>query len=146
MQQLFFVFTVCFGLSMTAQEVQITWQKEFNVASEMSKSENKPILVYFTKEDCSSCLNFYTDFFKQEAFKSIADNFIFLLIDRSSDVSKTNNIAVMKKRRWAMHYNKGSKFPAVLILNAEAKEMGTIFTETDAASITTYLSFLATLK
>lgn len=140
------IVTLFFSLSLAAQEVQLPWQKDFNVATELSKSENKPILVYFTKTDCNTCLQFYTDFFKQEKFKGIANNFVLLMLDGSNNDIESTDLSIIKQRRLVMHYNKSSTFPAVLALNSDGQELGEPFTSTDATAMANYLDFLKTLK
>ncbi len=146
MRRFLFILAVCFSLSITAQEVQLSWKKDFNEASELAKSENKDILVYFTKNDCEACLEFYTKFFKQDAFKTIADNFVFLMLDGSDYDIKTTDLNVIKQRRLSMHYNKSSTFPSVIALDSNGKELGQPLLTTDDAAIENYLTFLNTLK
>ncbi len=138
--------TLCLGLSSTAQEVQLSWKKDFNEATELAKSVSKPILVYFSKSDCQVCLQFYTDFFKQDVFKTLANDFVLLMLDGSNNDIKNTDIKVIKQRRLVMHYNKSSTFPAILAINGEGQELGEIFTSTDANDMTSYVSFLETLK
>jgi thioredoxin-related protein len=138
--------TLCFSLSLCAQEVQLSWNKDYNVATELAKSESKPILVYFTKSDCKACLEFYTDFFKQDAFKSISDDFILLMLDGSNNDIKNTDMDIIKKRRLVMHYNKALIFPALMALNNEGKELSDLYTSKDLADMATYFTFLKTLK
>jgi len=131
---------------MAAQEVQLSWNKDLNVATELAKAENKPILIYFTKTDCSTCLQFYTDFFKNEAFKNLSKDFVLLMLDApNSDINSTE-LSVMKQRRLVMHYNKPSTYPAVLVLDSNRQELGTLFTSTDETSIANYMTELESLK
>lgn len=142
----FLIVTLCFCMSMTAQEVQLSWQKDFNVATELAKSENKQILIYFTKTDCSPCSQFYTDFFKQDAFKNLSDNFVLLMLDGSNNDNDSTDLAIIKQRRLIMHYNKTFSFPAVLLIDSDRKAIGELFTSTDDTEITSYLNFLQTIK
>ena len=137
---------LCYGLSSTAQEVQLSWKKDFNIATEIAKSESKPILVYFSKSDCKVCLQFYTDFFKQESFKNIADKFVFLMLDGSNTDIKNTDMDVIKERRLVMHYNNELTFPAILVLNSEGQELVDLYTSTEINDMVTYISNLETLK
>lgn len=137
---------LCYGLSSTAQEVQLSWKKDFNIATEVAKSESKPILVYFSKSDCKECLQFYTDFFKQESFKNIADEFVFLMLDGSNTDIKNTDMDVIKERRLVMHYNNELTFPAILVLNSEGHELGDLYTSAEINDMLTYISNLETLK
>ncbi len=131
---------------MSAQEVQLPWKKDFNIATELAKAENKPILVYFTKNDCESCMKFYTNFFKQETFKNLANDFVFLMLDGSNNDIKNTDLAVIKQRRLVMHYNKSSIFPSLLVLDNVGQQLGEPLLATDATAIESYINFLETLK
>lgn len=131
---------------MSGQEIQLAWQRDFNIATEISKAENKPILIYFSKSNCEVCLQFYTDFFKQESFKKMSDDFVLLILDGSNDDINTNDVSILKARRLVMHYNKSSQFPAILIVDQDRQQIGEIFTSGNADDISNYWSFLQTLK
>lgn len=131
---------------MSAQEVQLAWQKDFNIATELAKSESKPMLVYFSKSDCKECVQFYTNFFKQKAFKELVDDFVLVMLDGFNTDMNNNDIEVLKHRRLVMHYNKNLTFPAVLTLNNERQEIGEIFTSLNAEDMTTYINLLKTFK
>jgi thioredoxin-related protein len=146
MRNYLLLLSLCLGLSMTAQEVQLSWNKDLNVATELAKTQNKPILVYFTKTDCDACSHFYTAFFKQEAFKKLSNNFVLLMLDGSNNDINNTDISVIRQRRLVMHYNKSSTFPALLTLDSDRQETGELFSSTDEASISNYLNFLETLN
>ncbi len=146
MRRYILIATLCFSLSMVGQEVQLSWNKDLNVAIELSKSENKPILIYFTKTDCSACLQFYTGFFTLQTFKDLSNDFVLLMLDGSNNDIKNTDLSIIKQRRLVKHYNKDSRFPALLALNSEKQELGALFTSVDDASINSYLNFLETLK
>lgn len=145
MRKCILICTVLLSHLMASQEVQLSWEKDLNIAKELAKSEDKPILVYFTKSDCKECQQFYGDFFKQESFNGLLDNFILLMLDGSNNDMKTTDIAVVKQRRLVMHYNKSSTFPAVMVLDQDGQEMGALFTSKDLENIKAYRSFLETL-
>ncbi len=146
MQKTLLILSFIFSVSSVAQDVQLTWQKDINLATEIAKSENKAVLIYFSKNDCEACQIFYNDFFKQEAFKNMADNFVLLMLDGSNQDIKTTDLTIIKQRRLAMHYNKASNFPAVLTIDKDKMEIGEILTTVDQESIQNYLAFLQTLK
>lgn len=145
MRNFLFALTIFFSLSMNAQEIQLSWNKSMNVATEISKAENKPILIYFTKNDCKDCQQFYSDFFKQQAFNNLTDDFILLMLDGSNNDIKTTDINIIKQRRLVMHYNKSSTFPAVLVIDHEGKQLGELLTSKVKNDIENYWSFLETL-
>lgn len=146
MKKYILIYTLLFSFLMSAQEVQLSWNKDYNVATELSKAENKPILIYFTKSDCKECQEFYIDFFEGEDFKTLSDKFVLLMLDGSDTDTKTNDISVIKNRRLVMHYNKSLTFPAVLMLNTERQSIGELFTSKDKTTIETYFTFLETNK
>ncbi|MEZ4803521.1 MAG: thioredoxin family protein [Gelidibacter sp.] len=146
MRNYLFALIFLLSLSVSAQEVQLSWQKDFNVAVEMAKSENKPILIYFNKSNCDECLQFYTSFFKQKTFDGLSNDFVLLMLDGSNNDMKTNDLSVIKQRRMVMHYNKASRFPAVLVIDQNRQEMGDLFTSNDKNDISTYCSFLESIK
>ncbi|MCB0373299.1 MAG: thioredoxin family protein [Muricauda sp.] len=134
-----------FSVSIYAQDVQLHWQKDLVTATELSKIENQPVLVYFTKDDCKSCQQFYSNVFKSDAFKSIANNFVYLMVDGSNQDIKSTDINVIKQRRLIIHYNKTNSFPAVMALDKNGDIIGEPLTKVDGESITAYLTYLKTL-
>lgn len=146
MKKFFIVLLVFFSISLTAQEVQLPWKKDLNIAKAIAKSESKPILVYFTKNDCKACSAFYGDFFKSDTFKALAEDFVLLMLDGSNSDMKTTDWEIIKKRRMVNHYNKTMSFPAVLVLDSEGFEKGEPLVRTDAAAITDFYNYLQTLK
>lgn len=146
MKKLTLLVVLFFSISLSAQNVQLSWQKDFNTAQAMATSQNKNIIVFFTKTDCQSCLQFYSDFFKQPTFENLAQNYVLLMIDGSNQDIQSRDMAVIQQRRLARHYNKASAYPAVLTLDKEGMEVGEIMTSTDEASTKEYLSFLQNLK
>lgn len=146
MQKTILFLALIFSVSVSAQEVQLTWQKDFNLAIEMAKSENKPVLIYFTKNDCEPCQKFYSDFFKQDTFAKISEDFVLLMLDGSNQDMKTTDLAIIKQRRMAMHYNKASMYPAVLAVDKDRMELGEMLTAADQNAIENYWTFLETIK
>ncbi|MGJ8593216.1 MAG: thioredoxin family protein [Aquaticitalea sp.] len=146
MRKYILICSLLFSVMMTAQEIQLSWKKDINIATEISKSESKPILVYFTKTNCDECQHFYSNFFKSDIFKDLSDNFVLLMLDGSNDDSNTTDISIIKQRRLVIHYNKTLKFPAVVVLGSDKQALGEILTSTDLAAISDYYTFLKTIK
>ncbi|MEZ4792431.1 MAG: thioredoxin family protein [Gelidibacter sp.] len=146
MQKYIITLAIFFSLPLTAQELQLSWKKEFNVATELAKSENKPILIYFSKADCDTCLQFYTDFFKQETFQDLSSNFILLMLDGSNMDVNTDDLAIIRQRRWIHHFNSSFIFPAVLVIDKDRQPLGELLIKSDNSSIQDYWSFLKTLN
>lgn len=131
---------------MTAQEIQLNWNKDFYVAKELAQSESKPILVYFYKSDCKTCQNFYTELSKSDAFKTVADDFVLVMLDGSKTDINNQDINLMKMRRLVMHYNKEQQFPALRALDANAQELGDLFTSLNSDDLSAYIDYLQTIK
>lgn len=146
MHKILFFITFIISISVSAQEVQLSWQKDLTIAKELAKAENKMVLIYFTKSDCETCQQFYRDFFKQEEFKRLSDAFVLVLLEDSNKDIQSNDLNLIKQRRWAMHYNKSSTYPAVLLIDNEGQERGDLMTSTTREAIETYWNFLDTLK
>ena len=145
MRNVLFAIAILFSLSVCAQNKQLSWKKDLNVATELSKSENKPMLVYFSKTNCNDCQQFYNDFFKQPEFDAVADRFVLVMVDGSDLTTKTNNIEVLKQRRLLQHYNPSSTFPAILALNHNKELLGELYTSKDKNDMANYLAFIKTL-
>ena len=146
MRKILFSIVVFISISASAQEVQLSWQKDLNTAKNVANAENKSVLIYFTKSDCATCQQFYNDFFKQDEFKKLSDSFVLVILDGSNQDIQSTDLNVIKQRRWAMHYNKALNFPAVLTIDSEGREKGDLMTSTSPDAIEAYWNFLETLK
>ena len=146
MRNFIILLTLCFGLSLKAQEVPLSWNKDFNVALELAKQENKSILIYFTKPGCKECLEFYTEELAQSDFKAVADKYVLLMMEGSNNTSKNVGINEIKQRRLVQHYNKTMTFPAMLVVDTNKQEVGTPLTSTDDTSVAQFFDFLKTTK
>ena len=140
---LFFAFI--FSINSYSQDIQLRWNKDLGIAKELSKAENKIILAYFTKDDCKLCQQFYADVFKSERFKTISDNFIFLMIDGSNQDIKSTDMNVIKQRRLIIHYNNSASFPALAALDKNGEIIGELMTSTNKENIDSYIDFLNSL-
>lgn len=145
MRNYLFALILLFSLSISAQEIQLTWNEDFNVAMELAKTENKPVLIYFTNSDCTDCQQFYSDFFEHQDFNKLSLEFIMLRLDTSNYDAKNADISAMKQKRMSMHYNKSSTFPAVLVVDTDGRKVNELFTSLDKVAITSYLNFLKSL-
>ena len=69
MQKLVFLFLVLISTTISAQDSQLNWLLDFDRAKNISKEQDKPILVYFTGSDwCGPCKRLKADFFSSEGF------------------------------------------------------------------------------
>ena len=140
---LFFAFI--FSINSYSQDIQLRWYKDLGTAKELSKTENKIILAYFTKDDCKLCQQFYADVFKSERFKTISNNFIFLMLDGSNQDIKSTDMNVIKQRRLIIHYNNSASFPALAALDKNGEIIGELMTSANKENIDSYIDFLNSL-
>ena len=110
-----------------AQENKLTWMLDFEEAKQMSKDNNKPILMYFTGSDwCSPCKKLKADFFNSEKFIQQSKEFVLVLVD----LPRRNDLISAEQKRMNMllmqDYNKRGSFPTLVGLNAEGKVLGDI--------------------
>ena len=115
----------------------LNWLLDYNEAIEVSKNEQKPLLVYFTGSDwCSPCKMLKKDFFNTSDFEERANKMVLLMVDipRRVDIitkeQKEKNIKLVRK------YNKNGGYPNLVALNSNGKVIGelggyTFLRETD---------------
>lgn len=115
----------------------LNWLLDINEALEISKTENKPLLVYFTGSDwCAPCKMLKKDFFSNPKFKERSTNMVLLMVDmpRRVDIiskeQKEKNIKLVRK------YNKSGGYPNLVALNSNGDIIGelggyTFLRETD---------------
>ena len=104
---------------------QLNWLTNLDEAEEISKTNHKPILLYFTGSDwCTPCKALKIDFFETEEFALRAKDLVLLKIDYPrrmdiiSETQKAYNKTVIEK------YNTDKSFPKLIMLNGKGKEIG----------------------
>ncbi len=126
-----FVFFALVSFSITGfsqnENTGLHWIYNLDEAKEVSKKENKPILIYFTGSDwCPPCKGLKTDFFDTEAFAERAHSMVLVMIDypRRMDIiteeQKTYNKTIIDK------YNKDGSFPKLVMTNSKGKSLGAL--------------------
>lgn len=147
MQKLVFLFLVLISTTISAQDSQLNWLLDFDRAKNISKEQNKPILVYFTGSDwCGPCKRLKADFFSSEDFKVKANDFVLLLVDmpRRTDIitpeQRQKNIVLMKK------YNKKGSFPNIFGLDSNGKVLAEISGYNMMRDTSYHLAFLDKLQ
>ena len=110
--------------SLFAQE----WKTNFAEAKELSKSENKPIVLVFQGSDwCAPCIKLDREIWSTTTFQSYAkDHFIMLQADFPR--KKANQLPeeiTQQNKELAETYNQQGYFPFVVVLNSEGKVLGT---------------------
>ncbi|MBE7693324.1 thioredoxin family protein [Tenacibaculum finnmarkense] len=108
-----------------AESQKIQWESSFNTAIEKSKSENKPILVFFTGSDwCHPCKRVDKELFETMKFKNFSDgNLIFYKADfpRNRDLVSV----AAKKENEELQYRYGiNAFPTVVVVNSKGNVLG----------------------
>jgi thioredoxin-related protein len=125
-------FTIVAGGLLRAQDSieevsysNVNWKQKFSRANSLSKSKDKPILIFFTGSDwCGPCKMLVADVFESEKFKELSDlEFVLYEADFPrnknlvSDSQKSDNLKLKNK------YNVNS-YPTILIVNSKGKELG----------------------
>lgn len=103
----------------------IKWEQKFSKANSLSKSENKPILIFFTGSDwCGPCKMLVADVFESEKFKELSNSeFILYEADfpRNKNLVTNSQINVNSKLKNKYHIN---SYPTIVIVNSKGKELG----------------------
>lgn len=135
MKKYFLILITFLSINAYSQVNEFKWEDNFTIARTVSKSQDKPILVYFTdnsKSEASMILD--SEFFQSERFKALSNKVVLLLVDTSNgDVSN---------ERLNIHYNKSNIFPALVLLDANGSVFGDVLKTITTATINNYFSFL----
>lgn len=127
MKQFFVLAFLMLTATTFAQEdaSQLDWHTDLVTAEEISKKENKPILIYFTGSDwCPPCVALKKDFFETEEFAARAKDLVLVYIDypRRMDIitddQRAYNKTVIAK------YNSNKSFPKLVMINSNGSELG----------------------
>ena len=101
------------------------WEQDFSIAEKLTKSTDKPMLIYFTGSDwCGPCKMLVADIFETDKFKEgYKDAFIFYEADfpRNLDLVSTTQRADNNKLK--QKYGVKS-YPTIVIVNSRGKEIG----------------------
>lgn len=136
MNKLFTLLTITIFLfsNANAQEntsKELNWIANFDSAKKIAKTENKPILIFFTGSDwCGICKILDKDFLSSDKFKAIAEEKLVLYkadfprrTDIVNDTQKQVNLTLDTK--YSKTRNKRS-FPTIVFINADGTELGFI--------------------
>jgi len=111
---LIFIFVLLVGCS----DPFATWEKQgksFNNAIELSKKENKNIILYFHASWCKSCTYFDKNYLKDEKLKKYLDNFIKISIMCDQNQIKEDDIKLILKY-------KIRQYPTILLLSLDSPD------------------------
>ena len=106
-------------------EIVINWENSYKDALKRAKTENKPLLIYFTGSDwCGPCKVLSKKLFKTEKFQEYAANKIVLY---KADFPRNKNLVDDDKRKVnkeiQAHFGQ-TKFPTMIMVNAKEQELG----------------------
>ena len=101
------------------------WEHDFSKAEKLTKSTDKPLLIFFTGSDwCGPCKMLVADVFESDRFnKEVKNDFILYEADfpRNADLitssQKSDNYKLKNKY-------KVSSYPTIVIINDKGKELG----------------------
>ncbi len=123
MKKLFFLSLLCISFLGFSQGT-LDWKTNFDEAKVLAKSQNKPILMYFTGSDwCTPCKQLKQDYFASEEFKKKASKVILVLVDLPfrqdiiSEEQREKNKVLEKK------YNTESSFPLLVGFSPSGKKL-----------------------
>lgn len=101
---------------------KLNWLTNIEQAKKNSKKEKKPILVYFNGSDwCAPCIKLKEDFFESDEFKAKSESLILVMIDKPRRIDVISEKQMKYNNEIIAQYNKGKKFPRMIILNNKGK-------------------------
>ncbi|ESU29634.1 thioredoxin family protein [Flavobacterium limnosediminis JC2902] len=114
---------------LTAQESELTWHTNIDKAMEISKKENKPLMLFFTGSDwCGWCIRLQKEvFYKKEFVKWAKDNVVLVEVDfpRKKQLEPT----LQQQNNSLQGAFQVQGYPTVWFVNADTKEGKTNFTQ-----------------
>lgn len=104
--------------------IKLNWIATYDEALEISKKENKPILLYFTGSDwCGPCKVLDKELFHTEKFKELSDKNLVLLevdIPRKHDLLSPDKIS---ENLYLKEKYRVNSFPTLLFVNHKGKKI-----------------------
>lgn len=126
MKKLFFLSLLFISLVGFSQ-APLNWQTDFETAKSLAKSQNKPILMYFTGSDwCTPCKHLKEDYFGSEEFKSKARQVILLLVDVPFRQDIISEAQLLKNKRLRKKFNPKNSFPTLVGFSPSGNEINRI--------------------
>ncbi|MBQ4821305.1 thioredoxin family protein [Aquimarina sp. MMG016] len=103
-----------------AQQNELSWFTDFDVAKRVSKDRNKPILLYFTGRDWSvACRDFRTEVIETIKFEQFTDKFILQKVDIPKNEDLISKKLLKANKKLLKKYNKEKTFPFMVVVNHE---------------------------
>ena len=115
--------TTCL-LLVSALLINGDWLTDFNEAREISRSENKKILLNFSGSDwCGPCIQMKKEVFETEVFRNFArENLVLVRADfprlKKNQLEKSLKL---QNESLAAKYNPYGKFPYTVLLDSDGK-------------------------
>jgi thioredoxin-related protein len=107
-----------------APKIQLNWVPTYNEALKKSKTEKKPVLIYFTGSDwCGPCKILDDQLFHTDKFKSLSENDLVLLevdIPRRKDILDPEK---MSENLYLKEKYKVKSFPTLMVVNHRGKKI-----------------------
>lgn len=114
---------LCVVLMAPAMRAQ-SWEKDLKIAFGRAEKHDKMVLLFFSADDCESCVDLEENVFNSDGFKAYAsENLVLAKPDfngKASFETKADNLLIVEK------YNRDGFFPLVVILDRSGKELGSI--------------------
>ena len=123
--ELSFTFVLTAALPSLAEEKakqKIEWMDNYDKAIEISKSENKPVLLFFTGSDwCGWCKKLKKEVFdKPEFAEAMGDRFVYVMIDQPMK-GQSAELDAQKDRLQKQYGIRG--LPAVVIVDSNGRQI-----------------------
>jgi len=104
------------------------WETDFEKAKELATEKDRNIVLVFSGSDwCAPCIKLETEIWSSEEFKNYAkDNFVMLKADfPRKKKNKLTDEQQEKNNQLAEKYNTKGYFPLVVVMDENAKVLGT---------------------
>ncbi len=109
-----------------AAKEDIVWHTDLNKAIELSKKENKPMMLFFTGSDwCGWCVKLKKEVFSQSEFKQWAqDNVILVEVDFPKTTAQSEELKTQNRMLQQQFVVRG--YPTCFFVNADKLKDGKI--------------------
>lgn len=100
-------------------DFSVDWIEDFALAQEMSITEEKPILIYFTGSNwCSGCIRLNKDIFSDPSFADFAEGQLILMkVDFPLGAQQDNNLIEQNNYLYDLYEIEG--LPTVILTDSE---------------------------
>lgn len=124
---LFLVLFPCLVFSQENLGEKIDWLTNFEEALEVSKKENKNLLVYFTGSDwCAPCKKLKSDLFSTTEFQTLSKDYVLVYIDIPRNTELLSKGQLAHNKALLPKLNKKGVFPLMVIVDSKEKALDNI--------------------